>query len=740
MLRKLSLCGAIAILAASPSIGPEAHADGLELANQSSAPVADSFTVESADFHASLFLRNTTSRDAQLTLSISKLRSADGRLSALEMQVGTDRVRSGGRAPLPHGGTIEIALSGNVPDVGIYRAELSVQSDEKDAPLKTFALSVERKAASLPDGLVEVPVLFRQDLSFLSGADTFTLNGTMRNTLGRPIRVGRPQVVEVDEKQGAAAYARDDVSSVTSVGCLPLQKPNSPIVRLDTPQRCPFSIVLNGLAGGAVYDVKLSVAGIDSTSEASKTVSVSVRRSWPFALILVLVGAVLAFLVRWWRGDGRALFAQLAAVAALTEQIGVIRRGAFGDEQRRTVEAVAANISQLKTHLRDGSVSGDKADGCIAALKQQADLLLVWLRVEADRDTLSADDRASIEAKRNSAIDGIVTTHDGVDAGVKTALDAYSEAVRSYLAAQKIREQAASFVASVDEYIAALDGQPEKSDLKGEVDALKAACDKLRQSIAAPDPDLPGAIDDARTAYVALNVRLLELRVNERTPAGFIEAEWAQDRDALQAKLAAVKAASSTKEREALLNDALSALAQTRYGRLRALLDTAVARADEAKRARLNQLRVTEPTVPMDARMFELWYARHRAERENVAKAMTAPTAAAAMNLLGATPESTVAALDPSLFDVKLGPIVLPSVDASAYAVGKSARRWEIATNVIVALLAGLSGLQALWISNFAWGSASDMIVAIFWGAGAGYGLGAGIEELIRKGTPTTSH
>jgi hypothetical protein len=718
-------------------------AEQFQVINRLSVRPIESFSTESNEFNGTLFLRNSGA-NARIKISTRPLRLGNTP-RALFLQAPGASPRSEDTRDVATNATIAVDLSAQLDTVGVYHGEVVVETLGTPPAEQVLPISVERKTLTLPDSVLELPVAFRGDLPIgaIVWAASTTLNGNLRNTVGRILMVATPQVVEFTEKQGSANVAMTDARSSTALDCVAAQggKP----LQLDALEICVFRVTLANLPGAGNYEAKISVAGLNGALANNRAVTVSIRHHWLVLVALILAGTTATLLIRWWRNGGRAQFNQLTAAAALAERVSAIRLRTAEAARRIVIDRVDSHAHALLAELRSATASGPAADRRIAGLRQMVDVLDRWLLVEREFERLVTADRAHAAQERLAVARAFETAPDAIDPTIDVAANNYSDRVRAILAVAAARDPAVAFARSVEELLPRLSSDPEKTAFAIEITALRSATDRVMVAITARNAaDLPAALREAYGAYVALATKLFNARIATPTPPGVATDVWNRHRDAMQIALANVLTMAEPAEAESALAEALGAHAGVLMGGLKQAVADAVAyEADLGKRQRLETLRAALQEFPsvLTPAAFENVYVTYRRQAQQltdlhppVADPPHGVESTAAAPQVGVETSVTV---DHAVFDVDVGVLLLPPLTSSSMAYANRSHFYDVVTNVMVCVLVALAGVQVLWLPNPAWGSAGDVIIAIFWGGGLGFGLGAGLDGILKSAPPS---
>jgi hypothetical protein len=734
-----------ALLVAATGLGPltgsiaaAQDSSSFSVAGTANVAPAVTFTVENKDFNGAFSLSSPKDKEVTIKLPASLLRVDDGRTFPLTLNVIGRAGAADGSFKVEPAQSLQIAMSAELPEAAIYRGSVVVETIAPASARQVFGVQVERRAATLPEAVLEIPSPARIDLplSQLWSASPTPVLANVRNTTLRPLKLARPDISDVVEKIGSASYAVTQHNARAKFICDTV-KPTGE-VDLALPQTCPLEVTL-AVPGAGAFEAKVALTGVNGGS-VSKAIALNARHSWVLALAFILSGAVVAGVIRSWRSGGRAVFARLEAAAGLDERLKTIRAAATLDDPRQVVDRLAVRIRSLISSLRGGTIKDDAADAALVALRNQVEAVDSWLVIEKGYVALSPDDKNFVRPQRDPILESLLATGDTFDAtAMRDKLSAYSKMVRDAASVAGVRQQVESTARIINAYLETIKDKPDAAQLGPSIEEARQATGRLISGLTERNAaGLPENVKAAKASYVGVAAKLLRHRLPDAAPQHVDTALWPAHREQGSREIAEIETTrqldpdraeealkSSLRRHMEFLVKALRDVIEAKKKDTPALLDNLVTVGNKLRDLASN----------LDPARFETAYARyHEAANDFDAvvqgNPVSPPPAQPGSRLEAGGSEP--APVPKAVIDFGPAPAFLPPTDATAQGYAQRAKIMECLTNIAAAGLAAVAGIQALWVSNLTWGSTNDIITALFWGAALGYGLGAGLDELLK--------
>lgn len=629
-----------------------------------------SFDQDRESFTRDVWLRADGMAPVTARLDFTPLQDDTSRQVPLAVAVDGTAVSTGASVELPSGGSRKLTLTATLPHASTYRADLTLAYGPRSASRLAARLVITRRATA--QTVVAEPVtavVATRGPCPLPWSCTATASGlvTFRETKGEPSRLDPLQVREVILVEDAATVVQ--AAHDDPVITVPAQGAQ-PVSAVSIPAwgSVVVAATVPGLTRAGSYEVRLRGATV-GTDPVDVVMKLVVRDSMLLAAMVILAGTVLSWLLRWWIRGRRGVLGRRVEVDRLARRLEQVLAARSPVGARRDV---ATRVRAMVTRLaREARLRGDheQVRAMQADLTERVELLDQWLEVAGVADS--------------------GPSHEDVEAALRTARDILLQA--------------------------------------------GPLTDAARESFA-------DALLEARTlldAGAALRRRSEVERVLATTqpPPGFDQAGWDARRGAdlrrlteADARGAGAGAATTDLLHEAIVRDVSRGLADRLSSRSRAL----AANGKDELATRLGGLadRCRVAATRAEAGQPSRALAEYDAVLEEY-RSLESDLAAAGVQM-GAGPgqaplELGLVAASP----IELNPTQLPDE-------GPAARTWraaalligDTAAGLVVAVIAVMLGVVALYLPDPTWGSPTDWLTAFLWGMGL-YQVGGAASEGI---------
>jgi len=612
----------------------------------------------------------------------------------------------------------EILVEAPLPAPNMYSTSIEIVYAFKDATGREFTsplrvpLRVERTAGSPPALGTELPVTAAAgdtvEVTMLAGPATASIALMLRATGATPVTIDKATPLTAPRRAASGQLVKDD-AVVTVKLPLPVQLPR------DEVRKVPIEV--SGLDDPGIYEGRVLFASSQTGATKEISFTLLVKRSWWIALALIAIGVLVSWRTRRWLQRGRMLAFARRDLGRLRDALVRIVASELGDTERNAAGAITRRVNELLRDLEDPRQAGE-LELTVARLWKRVSLLqavvdarrLVALLVAL----LPPDKRRDLSLTLETIASALGRDLD--DAGLKFQEDA----LQALDLEKTLRAAVLDLANTLRERLnARSDAHPECSGCWEEVRGYLAAADE-----ALKHDRVYEARSSLVTGYRVFTKQLGKLlREFVASPPPSVETtDWQIVRGDLDGILEKLDQSADVEQAVEL-----HARALTRFLRAAAPALAAAAR-DEA-----------QDSSPAKAEFEEL------AKRAGALLAQVTPDAddvyrailAQHVRLVAITPkpkrpirfdDGTHPVGAPPAMPAGLERTTEPPVDARLPALRTLLPSTEVlaariqasnyAADIVLFVLAVLSGLQILWIGNATWGSQGDLLAAFLWGAG----------------------
>lgn len=597
---------------------------------------------------------------------------------------------------LAAGASIPLELTGEFKAPGVYRGELLLVQAPRQRVVPIQVTVSAGKPTLLP--IQEY------------GGKTIAATGPAPSILA--IRLRNTGTEPIDVKPSFTSVARID-------------KPESPTYQIAVPAANAvgerqtiqpgdvgrFDLTIKDLDEPGIYTVDTVIANPAGKYLSQSVKSTVYRRDtvW-LAVAWIAIGALLAWLIRWYVSDGNKRMGLRRRIALLSEQIRLFRTDAH-------IESIvaAARVLELDVEDRHRDVRwGGKIED-IEKIIARAELRFALLRECTTALQRMEQIDAGTQAQARKTLDTALALvrvdpdkNEKVEAARQSILDLGLDGVR--------REQARARLAELREQI---DIQMRTGSAE-----LRESMLKIRQSLTEADyldrtdklKELEQLIELARDSMLDSCVEELERLAQSQTPpVGVTKGKWRTTVAELQQGRPEAKARLGWADRLRALQAAQRTYFSTA---VEGLITEAIAKAD-AKDSRATQLReiAAELRALLDKKDVDA-AAKLYSSRASI---VTAPDPNEfSRDLVG--DESSEGKPARGWFPLQLLPPNPVSGERpepeSAVQHQRAIQSWGWLVNLAVLIIAVTTGVKTLWLDNLAWGGSGACLLAFLWGAG----------------------
>jgi len=706
---------------------------------------------KSSKLVAPLTLRAEKSTAAHnVKVSVSNLVAPGSSASQPKLSFGGDATKDGGgdsKIEIPEIDGLDIAsfqLEADLPQSGDYSGIINLSYDGGE---KVIPITVKRSFPS--SGLdLKYAGVGRNSVSFCepSGID---LGIAVRESQGESLSFKLPSVSGLTRTIGSTAnIAAVPTSSKVFVGEKRLTESGSH--RLDPAQAVDIRMELGGLGEPGVYSGKV-VIPVEDRNAAEVPVSFSVRRPMIWAVVPILVGVLISFIVRLLRqssGRLREAVKVLACREALNDAAKAIKP--LRPEEQELIEGMRRPLDLAHEDLKLGTSSD--ANAVIEDFYKKLPLAKDWLKLNRQIADLSVavavyDMQAELQAVK-AYLTGSSSSPSHDDA--KTKLGDLRETVKKAL-----NEIVSTFSSRLLGIGNGLKSQQQQDEWRKKV---SEPIDHAKGDIAREEFETASSkIESARLAAAQILAADLDGKLTSKL-------EWLEQvqLDGIRSELGAVNGARRAGDAVSIYRNALK-----RYlGPIpRYLIEKFEALKAQFEKTRTGsqdpqvQTTMTERINIVEQQIAALKGVEGQLGNDALSAANTAcstalseyarltpppspgpsPTAHAA-----AAPAAGAVAGDVDIPDALLG-LLIPNIPLTEEDI--ATKKWQAQKSLFLAQLivlglamvaATLLGLYVLWGGSASWGSETDIMLALLWGLGlhaltANAGAYAGIEDLASK-------
>lgn len=614
----------------------------------------------------------------------------------------------------------EILVEAPLPAPATYSTSIEVVYSFKDAtgkestsPLRV-PLRVERTAAGPPALGTELPVTAAAgdtvEVTMLSGPATASVALMLRVTGATPVTIDKATPLTAPRKGAGGQLVKNDAIVTVKRG-LPVEVPRDEVRKVE--------LEVGGLDGPGTYEGKVLLASSQTGATKEISFTLLVKRSWWIALALIALGVLVSWRTRAWLQRGRVLALARRDLGRLRDALVRIVAGDIGDTERNAAGAITRRVNELLRDLEDARQAAE-LDTTVARVWKRVTLLqsvvdarrLVALlppdkrggpslALETIASTLGRDlDDAAQKAQEDAlqALDLEKTLRSAIIDLATTLRDRLNARSEAHPACSGCWEEVRGYLAAADEALKHDRVFEARSSLMTGYRVFTKQLGKLLRELAAEPPPkveatdwqiVPGELE-----------RILEKLDQSGDVEQAIELHARAVMRFLRAAAPALAAAARDEAQELSLAKAeFEELAK----RADALLAQPTPDADDVYREiRAQHVRLVH-TTPRPRKPPDMGTGIHETGAAPAAPA--APAAFAALERMIQPP-----------VDARLSALrrLLPSTETLAARIKASNR----AADIVLFVLAALTGLQILWIGNATWGTEGDLLAAFLWGAG----------------------
>lgn len=613
----------------------------------------------------------------------------------------------------------EVTVVVTMPKPGVYRASLEVvyvaetkKGDDKNEEPK--ALLATTLQVTRPE-----PAIGPMNLA-VSGARGAELElpvaGSAGTQLSLRVQDDRAAMTTVDKVVAAPLVRKNGSDELATTAAVALFTWNGdkrePIADAQAlalgPAGARLAIEVSDLPAPGKYEGKLRLSAANCTTQ-EIAYTITARRSPWLAALLIAIGAVLSYGVQFWSGKRRATLVQQRALQRLRERL--LGYELHGSRDRELVDVLMHELDDRLDALEDGGTASDD----LTLVARRVDLVAAAIRageaIERLPSQARADARSQLEAKLGvlrdraataAVLDTLATelTKIASDTVRRAALGELLVAVDAAVRVARAALPAALQARVATEVDAALREARAASD-RNQLDAFDAALSKARVAL-------------ARIQGAALVERLPEAPLPkpfEKTPEPYRAL-----RSELLAALAALNATEDADEATRSYTDLVARMAAAFRDAMGSWLRTEGQGKPKTVADQLDQLASEAAATAAGASGEALVILDGLVGKAGALLAAPAPLSVSAARGAPGAPSSSSSSLaalpqagpEPRIADVRAA----RSRATQAIAFGDGV------VFVAVLLIAITTGLKLLWVDSPMWGTWSDCLTALLWGAG----------------------
>jgi len=656
------------------------------------------------DWSITVRRNDTAAGPRPVDIALSTLTGPSGRVQPIKLKRGD--ADFDGHARLEPMSQIELRLIGTVPEAGDYSGEFSIVVDGKR---QLVPLKITRALKDSPIRIEEVA----QTRATLG--DQLPLRVRVQETEGVPYRFRRPEVVRLDQKDGAALV---QAKYLTPRVLMPDGKGAPEIIPLGANQMLNLQIVIDGMDEPGAYSGVLRVTS-DTRKIVDKAFEIGLRRGAWFAGIMIFIGVVISTGLRGWLTSARPAIVLRQSAAATREKLFAFRDAErdLNDEEHRIIGAIASNLDALMNP--DADQSAAELQTKLDVIRRKITLLPDWVSL-----------RRRLDGVQPPSIGDAVRTHyDSVTALLKgNALD--QPATESNLTSLQTTwpneldaAVASSLRTAIGQFRQEIARLPDVQK-----DAMRPYDRALEQVNGLAVKDLiaraPAALREARKAYAAIVIKAMQDMVAAApNPVGITPANWATLQQSLREQL--VRAAAEpdeTDQIEAWKRARIFWLREVSKGLGVRIKETQARANDKAKpilQDAANTLAGVEPALQANnieaAQVaYESAVKRYKdAQAEDNTLGVTGGGPVPADGGVGTgAPNEVIMAAAANAVGIVLGGAT------SAAAIALRLFVADAVLFVVLSIIAVMVGLNLLYYDKPTWGGATDIAAALLWGFG----------------------
>lgn len=697
------------------------------------------------DFQDQFEILPSNGKEALATLTVPELRAPGQTPQQVALLVDGKPFKNGDAIRVPPTGVV-LSVSATLPAAAVYLATIKVFMPDRK-PLLT-PLQITRV-------MQQLPLEFRDlETVVVDTGDMATATFGLRETAGLGVTVNPPALIPLVRLENNKRIAATAGVVVQQLSLAPPGGKLSPVPANSQQSFGAGEIKTYALgfqspvqAGEYSGTIRVSAA---NRPEVERAFSVLVHDPAIYAVLWILLGIVLAQGLRWFFQVRRPAMLRSQRALAVLERLGQISaKAGIDDDALQVVRSMEQRIQAAYQQIQIGQ--GDAAEPVVAEVEGKLGLLELWCeglqRVAAlGSSPIAPPIRDTVRGVRSVLVDPAATA--GAIATAANTLQGIPADVE--------RAQRDDFVKARDALVAALAKNPGGAGHLPTVQAVVAHVQRLVND--ANQQFNQGRVEDARTliakarqAYVVVLADEMQNQISGAAPIGYTAAEWQP------------LAAEMTRLLRLAKNDIDADRAWSEYDAARRLYfryaieglsrekDSIERQVDAVKQLNANSPQAaaagvslasaaraiaqaqSDATSNLDA-AFQSISDADRALRQASAQIQNGVAVMGAVqNFLDFFNARSIPALAPGAPPAAVAPIAAPQ--ALQVALVRSSYRWDLFITALVALLAVLLGMKALWFGNHTWGGAQDYTIAVLWGMGLHGFSFDGVSGLAQKFT-----
>jgi hypothetical protein len=646
--------------------------------------------------------------------------------------------------------TATVSLDADLPYSGTFTANLRLSHDGiADPPV---ALTVTRTLGASGVAIDFVQTSSSEFFSFdvvdaFNGKERITRAVVLHEAAGKAATVDAPMFVRATGKVGEVATG-DAAVKVVGTKVSPSQpgcnRKDSGRITIERGKQCRLEVTLEVPGHAGQYDGTLRFTQPGYTPlEAALTLQL--RRGLLTAFLVIFLGLFIGYLLKQVLAKRRARLELLSKVARigreLDQRVAAMPDGVRDDTERRTYAQMRVRLTSIAADPGADAGGATDIDDQLDAMRALVPVLVPWVLLR--RAALAApppakagviDDIEKIGA--TLAAPGTTKTEAGA---LPAKLEELEKKLRGLLTAmvrnevERVKGQVADLFPATEraaldaqfdralEFVAGEEGSPEEAQRELAIAqgmAAQAMSARLHELLDAATP--PAAMDPGAWAQLQVRVRTTLAGIGAKTPDAALEAVREADYMLLAGLVGAVS------DKVTATRDTYAGSESPAYQARVTALNAILGHLTECRSALTRGHLATAHTAYNDAR------AGLAEAHANGFLAGTAAEAAAAPPDLMSPPDAALAAAT-----AVPATAVVPVVDPADVQ-----KQWGWYQRFLVALtlVVGVAvGLLALYVGKPTWGSLSDVLLALLWGAGLFQASGAIAQGFSGVRTTLTS-
>lgn len=594
-----------------------------------------------------------------------------------------------------------IGLKGEFPEPGVYRGELLLVqlTQQRVVPIQ---VTVQPATGALP----ALPLQEHGGKAVAAdiapwGDQTASLPVRLRNTGSEPLDI---------EAQFAAAARVDKPDNASYQFVLPKAGAPSQSRKIAPGAVALFELSIHDLDAPGIYSVE-TVFGEPSGKHQPLTVKTTLYRREPalLAALFVAIGALLAWLVRWFVADGNRRLALRRRIALLAENVRVFFLAAKSEDLLSAARVLEADVADRQRDVMWGGKPEDiekiitRAEVRLALLHEVAGAMEQLKKIGPDKQVQS---RKILEEALL-----VVRIDPGDEAKVTEQRTKVSGLLLSSVRRDQLRSQRDELVRQIE--------QQRRRGSSTLADALRTVEVSLVETDALLRED---RLQDLERLLVTKRGEVLDaVRAElERLAAGAAPA--GVDKDTWQRTSQRIGQALTRAKAELRWDDRYAALQEAQESYFRAAVDGLVRLAEEkAKEDNMPSERLRSIATELraalekDVAQAALLYVERLSEVTSAAPLVgPRPISRGSVSESAQQKGFSWFALLSSSSEPSLTQTKLPDANQISRVIRSTG--WLV--NASVLLVAVGTGVKVLWIDNLAWGGWGAWLAAFLWGAG----------------------